>query len=195
VRLFGETTFVNANTIKERTMNKIITLATISIIATAAFCEDTDEVATPPVREGFAIGYLTTPNSVVFRVSLSENTAGDFWVDVPDIDFGDFSSLTVGTGAGYAMFPIKNPDFALMVRPQASLRYYNSDAEDYGEIAFGATGTVVAYLDNIGLPNGDIYAGVSLGTTIEMRENSTVFRGLLSKRGPFGIVIGMMYYF
>ena len=148
----------------------------------------------PPPRDGIALGYFTTPNSIVYRSSMSDERAMDFWLDVPEVAFGDQGELRIGAGIGYAMFVSRHDDFAFLIRPQFSFAYVE-DIRKRGEIAVGATATAVAFLDHIGANNVDIYAGISLGSVAELGEDYTKFHILLTRKKPFGIVIGAMYYF
>lgn len=148
----------------------------------------------PPPRDGMALGYMTTPNSIVYRSPFSDERAVDFWLDIPEFTIGEEGGLRVGCGAGYAMFFARHDDFAFMLRPQISFayveHYYNR-----GEIGIGITAAATAYLDHIGMNDVDIYAGISLGSVIEMGEDYTAFHLLLTQRDPFGLLIGAMYYF
>jgi len=148
----------------------------------------------PPLREGIALGYMTTPNSIVYRSTLSDESAGDFWLDLPEVSLGTESELRLGAGMGYAMFFSRHDDFALMFRPQVAFGYWEQTVKR-GEISLGAIGAVVAYLDNIGLYDTDIIVGASLGSVMEIGENYTTFHILLTRRSPFGIAAGVMYYF
>ncbi len=157
------------------------------LVTSLSFCE-------PPPRDGMALGYMTTPNSIVYRSAISNEKALDFWLDIPEFSLGNTGKLRLGGGIGYAIFLARQDDFAFMVRPQISFAY----VEDYykrAEIAIGATGAVVAYLDHIGMENVDVYAGISLGSVVELGENYTEFHLILNRRTPFGIVLGVMRYF
>ena len=150
--------------------------------------------AQTPSRLGIALGYMTTPNSVVYRNTLNENSALDLWVDIPEFDVGDVSGWNVGFGAGYTMFTAKQTYMAFMVRPQVWVGY-NSGGGDYAQIGLGVAGAVVAYLDSLGVPNTDIYAGMSAGSVITVGKDFTYAHLLLSYRKPFGILLGVMRYF
>lgn len=151
-------------------------------------------LAQSPSRLGVALGYMTTPNSFVYRNTLSENSALDLWIDIPEGDVGDVSGWQAGAGAGYAMFLNKQEYVAIMLRPQIWLGYYGGTG-DYFKIAFGAAGAVTAYLDSLGIPNTDVYAGISLGSTITIGDNFTHAHLLLATQRPFGLLLGVMKYF
>lgn len=168
-------------------MKSIITILGFVIAVSSSYCA-------PPPRDGVAAGYMTTPNSFVYRSPFSEKTALDFWLDMPEVSFGDYDGFRIGVGAGYAIFISRQDNFALMLRPQFSVAYIE-DIYNGAEIGMGITAAVVAYLDEIGIHNIDIYAGVSLGSVIELGEDYTRFNILLTRKGPFGLLIGFMYYF
>ncbi|GEM_PF-6205469 len=151
--------------------------------------------AQTPSRLGIALGYMTTPNSVVYRNTLNEDSALDLWVDIPEFDVGDLSGWNVGFGAGYTMFPQKQTYMAFMVRPQVWVGYNSADGDNYAQIGLGVAGAVVAYLDSLGVPNTDVYAGMSAGSVITVGKDFTYAHLLLSYRKPFGILLGVMRYF
>ena len=168
-------------------MRKFLTIAHILIAAVI--------LAQTPSRLGIALGYMTTPNSVVYRNTLNEASALDLWVDIPEFDVGDVSGWNVGFGAGYAMFPQKQTYMAFMVRPQVWMGYNSGGGNNYAQIGLGVAGAVVAYLDSLGVPNTDIYAGMSAGSVITVGKDFTYAHLLLSYRKPFGILLGVMRYF
>jgi len=167
--------------------NYAIFALAVFLCIVSAFCE-------PPQREGPAIGYMSTPNSFVYRSPFSSESAMDFWLDLPEVLIGTDGAMRFGGGLGYAMFLMRQDDFAFMVRPQMSFGYVEENYER-GEIGIGATAAVTAYLDNLGMDDTDIYAGVSLGSVIEFGEDYTTLRLLLTRESPFGLVIGIMRYF
>ncbi len=148
-----------------------------------------------PSRLGVALGYMTTPNSIVYRNTFSENSALDLWLDIPEFDVGDITGWQVGFGAGYAMFISRQTYMAFMLRPQIWVGYHSSDAGDNVGIGLGVAGAVVAYLDSLGVSNTDVYAGVSAGSIINLGDNFSYAHLLLSYRKPFGVLIGVMKYF
>ena len=162
-------------------------LIILFLLVSVLFCE-------PPPRDGMALGYMTTPNSIVYRSPFSDERAADFWLDIPEFTIGEVGAFRIGCGAGYAMFLVRQDDFAFMLRPQVSFAYIEQGYHR-GEIALGVAGAVTAYLDHIGLEDVDVYAGISLGSTIELGEDFTAFHLILSRQEPFGILIGVMKYF
>lgn len=150
--------------------------------------------AEPPEREGIAIGYMTTPNSVVYRSTWSESAAMDFWLDIPEASFGSEGGFSVGAGAGYATFPRRFENVSFMLRPQVSFRYTEARAKR-GKLCVGIAAAVVAHLENLGIPQTDLIAGISLGSYVVMGEDYTAFHLLLAKDEPFGILLGIMRYF
>ncbi|MCD6594401.1 hypothetical protein DRQ29_06795 [bacterium] len=167
---------------------KILTIIFVSIIFSSAFGQ------IEPERTGIALGYMTTPNSIVYRSTWSENSAIDVWVDIPEISAGDFGGFRLGAGSGYAIFLDRQKYFCFMVRPQLSFAYI-SETMNYFEIGAGVAGSAVAYLDSLGVPNTDVYAGISLGSVARFGDGTKTFDFILTKDRPFGILIGVMRYF
>ncbi|RKZ34918.1 hypothetical protein DRQ33_01120, partial [bacterium] len=151
-------------------------------------------IAQVPERSGIALGYMTTPNSIVYRNSWSENNAIDLWIDIPNILLGDMDGFEMGAGTGFAMFFNKQRHFCFMIRPQISLRYI-ANGSSYSELGIGIAGSAVAYMDSLGVPNTDIYAGISLGSIARFNEDFNSFTLILTQERPFGILIGVMKYF
>ena len=145
-------------------------------------------------RTGIALGYMTTPNSFVYRSTWSENSAIDIWLDLPEIYLGDNDGFQVGAGAGYAMFIDKQEYFCFMLRPQVDVAYI-SEITDYSQIGLGVAASAVAYLDSLGIPDVDIYAGISLGSVARFGNGAKTFDLILLKEKPFGILLGVMKYF
>jgi len=167
-------------------MKKIVFL-TILLVWTLLFAQ-------PPERTGIGVGYMTTPNSLVYRMSWSEKTFFDIWLDIPEFYAGDNEGYEIGAGAGYAIYLMRQQHFCYMIRPQISLRYINSSI-NYAELGLGIAGAVVAHLDSIGAPNTDVFAGISTGTVGQFGKNYTVFKMPLILDKPFGILVGVIKYF
>jgi len=169
-------------------------LLVLVLFLTTLWAQDEEVITPPPERSGIALGYMTTPNSIVYRTTWNETGAFDFWVDLPEIVVGDIELLELGAGFGYAMFFARNEHACFMFRPQLSVRYLY-DSVGSLELGIGAAGAVVAYLDSLGIPDTDIYAGISLGAVGQISNNISAFHLILTQRRPFGLVIGVMKYF
>ncbi len=165
------------------------------VVCTAIFGICSAQDADYPKREGIALGYMSTPNSLVYRMMWSENSAFDLWLDIPEMSFGDVKSTQAGGGFGYAMFLARGKHAGFMLRPQCTFRYVDDDIWSRTEVGMGAAASAVAFLDSTGLPNVDVYAGITLGAYASFGNNLSSFSLIAANRGPFGVFVGVMKYF
>ncbi len=166
----------------------------IKMIALLIMGFNSYSLAQYPVREGIAVGYLSTPNSFLYRMHFQENNFFDLWVDIPEVAIGKRDGVVLGFGAGYAMNMARQKHFCFMLRPQISFRYINLDYS-YSEFGLGVAGAVVAHMDSLGVPDVDVLAGISLGMLLSTGNKNTTFYMPLTHRSPFGLFIGVLKYF